>query len=288
MLDELVAGLTLWDRFKNWRDRKQDHSHEPISARFVRLFESHGVHRNQIPRFFGHGLTLKDVQDDASLIVKLDELILRAAAEKFAVRIEWLDGAQDQPHPCHDFYKHPEDFVTFIEKLLADNPNGDTFGTLLAPTQTKRNSEALLILQETIGAIGEQPIYRYHICNNWDFSYWKSRAYLTACIAIAWKHQVSVRGVYVPNVELTKIHDGNTLLGWQGEGIWAIGHGKWYAEDLALVPETFLKGIDPERNNFGIKSALQLWLELDQQGFMKTGVGGEVRPLFEKELSKFL
>jgi hypothetical protein len=45
---------------------------DSVVSRFVRLFETHGVHRNQIPRFLGVGLSVRDVQDDASLIDKLD------------------------------------------------------------------------------------------------------------------------------------------------------------------------------------------------------------------------
>ena len=98
VLSEINAFISLWSKFRAWlRLRKQ--VDESVVARFVRLFETHGVHRNQIPRFFEHGLTLKDVQDDASLLAKLDEAMLEAACALFAVRREWLDGAEKQAHP---------------------------------------------------------------------------------------------------------------------------------------------------------------------------------------------
>lgn len=78
---------------------------ETVATRFVGLLESHGVHRNQIPRFIGHGLTLTDVQDDTALLAKLDEPLLDAVCTQFAVHREWLDGAGPQIHPVHDFYK---------------------------------------------------------------------------------------------------------------------------------------------------------------------------------------
>lgn len=260
---------------------------ESVSTRFIRLFESHGVHRNQIPRFFGYGLTLKDVQDDASLIVKLNEEMLDAACERFAVRREWLDGAESQIHPFHDFYKNPKKFKAFIDSLKANTPDGNLQGVLVAPSDKAFHIEALIILQETIGHIGEKEIYRLHLCNNWPFSYWKARAFLTSCVAIAWKEKVYIHGVRKPKSMIEKIAYGETLLGWNGDGIWHFGSVDWYPEDMALKPNEFLDGIDPERDSFGIKSGLKLWLDLDSEGLMDTGIRTGTRTLFEQELEKF-
>jgi hypothetical protein len=243
------------------------------------------VHRNQIPRFIGHGLTLKDVQDDASLLAKLDESLLEAACEKFAVRREWLDGAETQIHPCHDFYKHPEGFAEFLKDLMESNPDGDWHGVLAAPNELG-DANALLIFQETIGAIGEKPICRYHLCHNWLFSYWKARAYLTACVAIAWKNRAYVHGRYLPQKDIAMLAEGETLLGWRGEGIWALCGRRWYAEDMALDPDVFLDGVDPELDKFGIKAGLSLWLDLEQKGLMDAGIRN-AQDLFQQKLEKY-
>jgi hypothetical protein len=119
-------------------------------------------------------------------------------------------------------------------------------------------------------------------------AYWKSRAYLTACVAIAWKRNAYIRGVILPSKEIDRIVNGNALLGWEGEGEWMLGFTSWYPEDMALEPEVFLNGVDPERDNFGIKSALQMWLELEQRGLMDAGINVEqARPKFQKELAKY-
>lgn len=289
---EITLGLNLFDRLRKlwgWLRGRKSTPVESIATRFVRLFESHGVYRNQIPRFFGHSLTVQDVQDDASLVAKLDETVLEAACKRFAVRREWLDGAESQIHPCHDFYKHPEGFADFLVKLKAANPDGELGGVLLAPNEQDRQANALIILHEMVGWVGDKPIYRYHLCNNWLFSYWKARAYLTACVAIAWKHGVYVHGLRIPRKEIDKLAEGETLLGWQGEGVRGfVGRTKWYPEDMALKPEAFLEGVDPERDNFGIKSGLKRWLELEEQGLMETGAPiTNVRQLFQQELEKY-
>lgn len=287
IFDQVEAFLSLLDRFKKWRRERRTQNNELVATRFVRIFESHGVHRNQIPRYFGHSISLADLKDDDSLLEKLDEAALNAACSHFAVRREWLDGADQQPHERHDFYKHPEDFAEFIRMLKEANPTGEFSGVLIAPIDGSHDAEALLILQESIGHVGEKVIYRYHLCNDWTFSYWKSRAYLTACVAIAWKNRIYVHGTYSPEAAIEELASGKTLLGWNGEGVWSFGVKRWDPEDMALRPDAFLNGIDPERRNFGIQAGLRHWLDLDERGFMKTGLNKDCRSLFEQELLKY-
>ena len=86
--------------------------------------------------------------------------------------------------------------------------------------------------------------------------------------------------------KIEKLEEGTSLLGWGGEGIWQFGSVRWYPEDMALTPDAFLKDIAPERKNFGIKSALALWLDLDSQGLMDAGIKSNVRELFEQKLAQ--
>jgi hypothetical protein len=50
----------------------------------------------------------------------------------------------------------------------------------------------------------------------------------------------------------------------------------------------FIRGVDPERGGFGLRAALELWLDLDNQGLMQTGlpVTG-VRERFLAEWAKY-
>ena len=105
--DGFKAVLDAW---KWWQGRNE----RSVADRFFLLLESHGVHRNQIPRFIGHGLMLADVQNSATLNPKLTEALLNDVCDKFAVRREWLDGAEPEIYKRHDFYKKPENFLTFL------------------------------------------------------------------------------------------------------------------------------------------------------------------------------
>jgi hypothetical protein len=91
----------------------------------------------------------------------------------------------------------------------------------------------------------------------------------------------------MPKKEIEQLAYGETLLGWQGEGIWFLGNQKWYPEDMALQPDAYLEGIDPERDNFGIAAGLGLWLKLEEQGFMGTGIRADAKQLFQQELAKY-
>lgn len=272
MIAEILGALNIVEktsRFFAWIRKTRSSPVDTVSHRFIRLFESHNVHRNQIPRFFGHGLTLRDVQDEEFLIEKLDETLLDSASNLFGVRREWLEGAESQVYPYHDFYKHPEQVSSFLTNLQNANPDGDLNGTLIAPVE--KQGDAVIILSELIGSIGEKPIYRYHICNNWLFDYWKSRAYLTAFVAIAWKFKVHLNGRYLPLKEIKLLAEGNNLLNADAENVFLRG-SFWYPEDMAIEPEAFLLGVDPETNNHGFKSALKLWLSLEERGYMDTGL----------------
>src|SRR5690606_7370308 len=106
-------AIKLWEKLKGAKPSSS------VASRFIQVFEEHGVHRNQIPRFFGHGLALADLQDEQTLLSKLTEEMLDAACERFTIRREWLDGASDQIHPTHDFYKMPGQFAVFVDELAA-------------------------------------------------------------------------------------------------------------------------------------------------------------------------
>lgn len=274
-------------KFVFWIRKQRTRPAETVAGRFIRLFESHDVHRNQIPRFFGRGLTLRDIQDESSLVEKLDEPMLEAACGLFAVRREWLEGAEDQVYPCHDFYKQPEAVAPFLAALKAQNPDGQLDGVLIAPDDEK--GDALIILSEIVGWIGDKPVYRNHLLNNWLFDYWKSRTYLTACVASAWKSAVYLRGFYAPRKEIQRTASGEHLLGTGSDWPAARKNKRLYPEDMALKPEAFLAGIDAEQDSFGTASALSLWLKLEKDGHMATGLSmyrrEDVRQLFEERLT---
>ena len=95
--------------------------------------------------------------------------------------------------------------------------------------------------------------------------------------------------MYIPKKYVEQIAHGRLLLISEGDYVFAGKAGaRWFPEDMALYPKAFIHRLDPERNNFGIKAGLNKWLELNEQGFMNTGINCvmEYHKSFSLELEK--
>ena len=265
MLDQVDAGFNLWERYKRWRESRAGKASDNVASRFVRLFESHGIARNQIPRFFGHSLKFADVKNDDVLLEALDSQMVSDAAALFGVKPEWLECADSQIYKPHDFYKKPGEFREFLEGLIA---TGRAISGFLFVADTAPKSfdlDGLIVLEEEIDHLDGEPVYRYHLCNNWLFSYWKSRAYLTACVSIAWEREVHLNGRKVPFEFLERYSEGEELIGMELSKRRSPPGGLWHPEDMALDPEKFIENLD--EGPFGQLSGIELWLGLQAEGF---------------------
>ena len=273
MFGEIESFCALVDRVKNLfksHSNPSSDSKELVSTRLVQLYEAHGVHRNQIPKVIGQGLTLHDVSTDERLLEKLTDKILSSTCQLFGINRDWLDGASDEIYPTYNFYKCPAKFEVFLSSLLAKSGSDCLDGVLLSVDKVDCRIESVLILQETIDSINEKPYYRYYLCSGWFLSYWKSRGYVSACVAMCWKNNVYVHGLYVDKPTVDKYTHGNHLLDFGYNGVHQLNGIRWYAEDLALVPEIYLNNIDPEKNQFALNAALSLWFQLYHQGYLDT------------------
>ncbi len=259
---------------------------ESITTRFISMFENHGVHRNQIPEFFEHNLTLHQCSSNDELSKVLTPEILIDAAKRFAVNIEWLQGASKEIYPVHKFYKNPKGCELFIEKLKS---NGNELGGYLInsdASKTHNEDDAVIVITEEIGIVNNRIIERLHILGGWIFSYWKSRAYLTACASIALNKEVWLLGRHADQKWLSKFSQGYLLPTYDFESSdlnFAVS-GHWDVDMLIELPEKYLKGVDPERDNFGINAAISKWLDLEADGYMfikRFNNCDEVRACFE-------
>ena len=268
-----------------WKPKeKSGQSNDTISSRFINLFEAHGIHRNQIPRAFDHGITISSVQSEKALLPHLTEQTLVDACVFFNVNREWLDGADKQVHPTYDFYKDPSGFEVFLESIISASKYNIN-GVLLTPIEKNTEQESLLLLQEIIGFIEDKPFYRYYLVNNWHHSYWKSRGYLTSCIAYCWSRNIHISGRCLPSKTIEVISNGQNLMPLGKDGIYHFNGKKWYPEDMTIIPDEYLKGIDPELKKYGLKAGLKLWLELESKGHMQSGLeNNETRSKFSEKL----
>ncbi|MEZ8086237.1 MULTISPECIES: hypothetical protein [unclassified Vibrio] len=268
---EIESFLSLVERVIKPFKKSDKTLQEFLSTRLVSIFEAHGVHRNQIPNIIGHGLTLHDVSSDEYLLEKLNNEVLASTCKLFGINRDWLDGSSKEVYPTYNFYKDPQKFSDFLSGLIAECGSENLEGVLLTVDKIDRGIESVLILQETLGHINNKPYFRYYICSGWVFSYWKSRGYIAASIAMCWKNQVYVRGLYLDTSTVSCYASGECLLDFGQDGIHFPYGVRWYPEDLVEQPDVYLKNVDPEENKFGLDAALSLWFQLKNQGFLDTG-----------------
>lgn len=271
MFDQIDAALSLLDRFQRWRERQKSPVEESVQARFVRLFAAHGVHRNQIPRFFGHGLSLSDVHDDVALAQKLSAEHLSKASEQFGVRLEWLESGSGPAQERLNFYKQPKRFWDWLAETSrrAQQKQGFLRGLLLLPEGRSSDTEAVLLVAEPIAVFNDEWIERIHWVPGGPADYWRCRGYLASYVAATDNFNVMLRAQRMPCATLIKKVIEVDLVGAAAfddlhSGSDRIEPLKWLED-----PEAFLSGVDPERNNYGLESALHLWLKLEAEGLIK-------------------
>lgn len=288
IFSEANAAVELFARLRNWLCPL---SREPatLAERFLQVFEAHGVHRNQIPRFFGRGITLKDVQSADRLFEALTEDALRGVCELFAINRSWLDGAACEIYPIHRCYKQPKKFRKALDQLI---DGGNTLnGWVLVGARGKRAKyevyDATLIIGEEIGWVEDKPIHRFHLWDQWIFDYWKCRAYLAACVAYCWKRDVPIFGLYGDRKKINRITKGKAFLPRDdtGGGMSLVGP-RWHPEDMVTLPEVFLSGIAKRDGSVGEKLGLKLWLDLEAEGWMRSSAERSRRKEFQRMLEK--
>jgi hypothetical protein len=253
---------------------------ENIATRLVALFESHGVHRNQIPEFFGHGLNISSCASDEKLLDKITPEIIHDAVVLFGVNKDWLEGSSKEIYDIRNFYKHPEEFEHYLVGLLTNASKDKLFAYALTSASTLNKKlmnddndyDSLFVIAESIGEINQREIYKYHLLGQWGIRYWKSRAYFTACCALLYKHGISVAGKVVERHWMNDIYAGHKLLDYdftgQCGGVNLPTVGIWIVSDFVEIPGKYLEGMDTEQGK-AIPLAIGKWLDLNEKGYMR-------------------
>ncbi len=269
----LVALTTLYKFFwkaPSEKETKQiEDKAEITGSRFVALFESHGIHRNQIPEFFNHDLTTHACSNDEELLKVLTPEMLVDAASFFGANIEWLQGASDKIYNVDDFYKQPNECRDYLTDIKNSGSDNNFFTFVIFPHKSKRFSgtyDGLMIITETIGEINGRSIYRYYVSSSQAIDYWKSKAYFTACCALLFKHQFHPIGKIASQDWIESMLKGTQLIKYDYENF--VGdiniptESTRYVDEMIKVPDKYLENVSPEENNFGLKAAISHWLTL--------------------------
>ncbi len=186
---------------------------ERIADRFLQAFEAHGIQPSQIPRFITT-LSFNDLRDRQTLLAALNHRVLKDAADFLGIRLEWLEGVDDQIYPLHYCYKSPERFFVLFNTLK--HGRNDCPVRVVASNKQldyRRHDEQKLVLVvlEPIAEIGEdENIYRYHIFSDgWDWRHQPCRMDLKAIVKQLLKQQVMTVPIFeAPSDVIEKITNG--------------------------------------------------------------------------------
>jgi hypothetical protein len=270
----LAAYKFFWKAPSEKENKQAEDIPETIAARLVALFESHGVHRNQIPEFFGHGLDISSCASDEKLLEKITPEIIHDAVVPFGVNKDWLEGSSKEIYDIPDFYKYPERFEQYLIELLK-NKSADKFSSYVLTSNEKLVGayyDALFVIAEPIGEINQRAIYRYHLLGRWVIKYWKNRAYFAACCALLHKHELFAGGKIVEQSWLNHVYEGKQLLEYdftdRHGGVSFPIVGSWMVDEFIEIPVQYLEGMDTEQGR-AIPLAIRKWLDLNEKGYMR-------------------
>ena len=161
-----------------------------VAQRFLQVFHDHGVQTTQIPRLLPQ-VKLDDLKSEDDLLAILTHDVLDQIARMFGIRIEWLEGVDDEIYEYLACYKRPEIILEHLAQIVGGGDVGFRFPLRIFSTTKKLDcnddSQKLLapVIVEKIAELGEKAIYRYHIYRDeFDWGYFPTRIELKAIARI--------------------------------------------------------------------------------------------------------
>jgi hypothetical protein len=202
--------FALWKRFSS-----KDNRTIMVAERFLKIFQDHDVAITQIPRLIPE-LSLDQLNNAEALRPALTPKILQQTAELFGIKLEWLEGITNQIYDYDYCYKAPWRLLEHIRTLKVDGldyPMAVFCRTKKINYAKGQGQAVVLVLREKIAQFDEKTIYRYHIYDEFDWGYWKSRIQLKAMVRILGaKFQIPVIPMYqVDKKILREIESGRAV-----------------------------------------------------------------------------
>lgn len=161
-----------------------------VAQRFLQVFHDHGVQTTQIPRLLP-AIKLDDLKSEDALLAMLTHDVLDQIARMFGIRVEWLEGVDDEIYEYMACYKRPEIILEHLAQTVGGVDVGLRFPLRILSTTKKLDcnddSQQLLapVIVEKIAELGEEDIYRYHIYRDeFDWGYFPTRIELKAIARI--------------------------------------------------------------------------------------------------------
>ncbi len=185
-----------------------------MAARFVHVYEMHGVLRTEISEFIAHcggpSLALRDLTNDTALVDRLDAELLDFTTNVFALHGDYLRRPESEHlYPRRSLYKMVDCFPHLLLVEALSPPTGPEVLPLgrdqdqylnrdvlyLISTRSISNDEQFYvrdddlhvgaILMTRIAEFRDRDIWRYYPIDAMPWYYWKSRRDLLSGHSVA-------------------------------------------------------------------------------------------------------
>ena len=161
-----------------------------VAQRFLQAFHDHGVQPAQIPRLLP-AIKLDYLKSEDALLAALTPEILDQTARLFGIRVEWLEGVDDEIYEYLACYKRPAVLLEHLADVVGGEDVGLSFPLRVFSTTKKLDynddsqQQLAPVIVQKIAELGEDRIYRYHIYRDgFDWGYRPSRIELKAIARI--------------------------------------------------------------------------------------------------------
>lgn len=190
MLKDTVQSVVeiAWRETKDWLERRRSPARKPI-YRLRQLVKNHGM---TFPQLLHHvpaewNWQLADIADDQALLRSLNCRTLIALAELFGIRLEWIEGVDDQIYQPVWGYQD----VAGLARRLASIDMGDGQMEMAAFVSEKawrrRAIEDPVLVFAIPASDRDHGFRRFIVCGEqWNWQYWPSRRDVKAIARWFW------------------------------------------------------------------------------------------------------
>ena len=215
----MVPKLTAW--LDLLTGRKNAGQPNIVCQRFLEVFRLHGVATSQIPRLLPW-LKLADLQSDDSLLAVLEPRRIDQIAKIFGIRVQWLEGVDDEVYDDLTSNKEPRVILEHINTVLANGTSkwDQPIRILTNRKRLNRNSNNFQVLApvvvEKIAELGEESIFRYHVYRDgFPWGHPSARTELKALArTIFHRLGITVPLYEISSAEMENIVNGRTIPGF--------------------------------------------------------------------------
>lgn len=212
-----------------------------VRRRFLQVFLDHGIEVSQIPRFYSK-VQLADLQAPDRLVKIITPAVLDEVAALFGVRVEWLEGIDDQIYEHLSCYKHPIVILDHLRSLLIDDRSKQHHPLRVLCSDRKLNRSSgsaqylVPVIVEKITDLGETEVFRYNVYQDgFSWGYDPARMELKVIARIVFQHLgIPVSLFEVDQTTLMEIMEGRSIPGPYLRGCQISDPS---LEDYALSPE---------------------------------------------------